>query len=364
MRHGGDIYRNRVELDFSVNLNPKPVPASVLSALQEGMRQAGAYPDPEQERVREALALADGAERECVFAGNGASELLMASVRAFHPRAALLFEPCYSGYRYALSSLPDCEIREAYLAEDSGFAPTEDLLFTKAGEDWPEGGMLFLTDPWNPSGINLDDALLCRILELAAFRGITVILDQSFYTLSEKCGRSRGEKPGFSDRAGELTGRFGNLVILRSYTKLFSLPGIRMGYVISCGENIRRIRRQLPEWNLSSAAACAMEACAELTRRSGYEVFDAAEIREEREYLTRELTDLGFRVYGSDTVFLLFRAEPDLGSRLLSRGILIRDCAAWPGLGRGYYRIAVKSRGENRLLIENIRKIQKGDCSA
>ena len=362
MTHGGDIYRNKVHLDYSVNLNPEPVPESVICALSRGIREAGAYPDPDEERVRGAVARADGVDAANVFAGNGASEILLAIVRAFSPASALLIEPCYSGYRYALDSLGSCRIREACLREEDGFAVTEEILpAIDGGAD-----ILFLTDPWNPTGRNIAPRLLEEILERAEQNAAAVVLDQSFYMLSdapaaqsepglESIGVSAEHRTG-KDSLRSLIKTYKNLIVVRSYTKLFSLPGIRMGYVVSSADNVKKIRRQLPEWNLSSTAGCAMEACAEILSGGARKICDYTMIARERAYLSAELTKMGCKVYGSDTIYILFRSDQPVYDKLLDRGILIRDCSNYRGLGRGYYRIAVRSPKENKTLIKNMRE--------
>lgn len=335
MSHGGDIYRNTVHTDLSVNLNPEGTPAPLTEAAGEGIRLASVYPDTEQEAVRSAIAAADGVNMECVFAGNGASELILASVRAVNPKTALLIEPCFSGYRRALESLPSCEIREMFLREEEDFMLTDEIIkFMSGGAD-----MVFITDPWNPTGRRIGGRLLMRILEEALRKHIYVLLDQSFYLLSE------GIKGDPDPESSDLIDRYDNLIIIRSYTKLFSLPGIRMGYVLSCAENVNAIRRQLPEWNLSSVSASVMKAGAEYLmkmRDDGIMFPDTAMIAGRRAALADGLRAGGYRVYPSDTVYLLFRAEEDLGERLLEKGILIRDCSDYRGLGKGFFRVAVK----------------------
>lgn len=364
MAHGGDIYRNKVLLDFSVNLNPTVprefVRDELMAAMQEGLTAAGAYPDPEQDSVRKAIADAEGTDPANVFAGSGASEMILAAVRAAAPKRVLLMEPGFTGYHAALRSLPDCEIRTVMLREEENFLPEEALF-----REWEKGtDMLFLCDPWNPSGKNIPEVYLVRILEKAEKSGTVVLLDESFLPLSEKSG-VRGEA---GDRRNPLPGtRFTawpdenpdlnlNVIRIRSYTKLFALPGIRMGYVISSEAWIWRIRAQLPEWNLSSVAAGMMTRCAGLLRSSS--CVDLSRVRREREYLTGELRALGCRVFDSDTIFLLFyiQTEKDLYREMLSDGILIRNCRDYPGLGRGYYRVAVKSHEENEVLVRCLRK--------
>lgn len=344
MAHGGDIYRNKVNIDFSVNLNPLPVHEDILRAMDEGDRRSCFYPDPEQEALREALALHSGMGKENVFAGNGASELIMASVRALDPERALLIEPCYSGYRYVLESIPNCGIEEYLLSEENGFELTEDILSRITSDI----DILFLTDPWNPTGKNVDGRLLDKIFAKASDEGVKVILDQSFILLSEKA----------YDRCviSELAEKYDNLIVIRSFTKFLGLPGIRMGYVIASADNILHIRRCLPEWNMSAQAEEVMKAGIRLADNEKYIDNVLEEIRTGREYLIKELKSLGFKVYESNTAYILLRSERELYGSLLEKGILIRDCSDYKGLGEGYYRIAVRDPESNRLLIDSIQE--------
>ena len=232
MAHGGDIYRNKVNMDFSVNLNPLGIQDEVLSAVRESVNQAERYPDLEQEEVREVLAQSVGLNKEFVYAGNGASELIMAVVRAVNPKNTLLFEPVFSGYEYAL----DSGITRYKLSEADGFR-----LSSKALEIINEKiDLIFLCDPVNPTGQNIDDNVLSEAIDKAKNMGAYICVDESFILMSEKAVTNRN-----SDLV-ELVRKYDNLIIVRSLTKLLAMPGIRMGYVISAPQNIEKIRKQLP----------------------------------------------------------------------------------------------------------------------
>lgn len=148
---------------------------------------------------------------------------------------------------------------------------------------------------------------------------------------------------------------FPRLLIVRAFTKLYAIPGIRLGYLV-CGEEemALQISRQLPEWNLSVPAQRAGEACLGLT---DYRKKTLLYIREERCHLLEELKKLGLKVFEGDGDFLLLYSEIPLYERLLEKGILIRNCENFKGLSRGYYRIAVKRREENERLQKAI-----GEC--
>ena len=345
MHHGGDIYRNKIIADFSVNLNPAGTPGEVAEAAHNSLLRIKEYPDIEQEAVKTAVAEWEGVDREWIAAGNGASELIMAAVRAVRPGRALLFEPAYSGYEYALRAA-GCGIRRVFQKEENGFALTEEELL----ELDEETDLLFVCDPANPSGLNLDPGILAALLDRAADLGIRVLLDRSFYLMSD---RAEGEDRGH-DR---MLQQYDNLYILSSLTKLFASPGIRMGYILSRKENIEEIQKQLPEWNLSVTAEEAVKAGCRALIGTAFAEETRELIRRERAFLAELLAEKGLKVFESQSAFLLFKGPDDLYVRLLQRGILIRDCSSFPGLGRGYYRIAVKNHADNLLFKQALEEV-------
>ena len=359
MSHGGDIYTNNVDLDFSVSLNPvkrNPEEETLLEdAINRGIREACNYPDITQRTVRHAIAAAEGSDPENILAGAGASQLIMAVTTMVSPKKALIIEPAYSGYRYALSSIDDCEIISYVLREDKEFKPGTDLLDIITDDI----DMIFVQDPINPTGQNLEKSTFYRILELANTRYITVLYDRSFYKISDGYGENRA---GIFDKNME---NYPNLFIIGSYTKSFALPGIRTGFAMSTKNNISKLSTYIPEWNISSIASSVMEACASIEQKGEYLRRSQSVIRKERQYLSSELSDMGFKVIKSDTVFILFKDEKglDLYDELLKRRILIRKCEDFTGLGRGYYRIGVRSHTDNEILVNGIREIINGNTN-
>ena len=347
MRHGGDIYNNSVNFDFSVSLNPyvtDELKTVMGEAAAEGMASAGVYPDPEQRAVRSAIADMENVEPECVYAGSGASELLLAIARMCNPKKALLIEPCYSGYGYVLNCIRDCGIKRHLLKEDEGFCLTEDVLaaFTE------DIDMVFLADPNNPTGRNIDGNLLEKILDRASELNISVVLDRSFYILSDAYAKNTDEK------YSELILKYKKLFVIKSFTKCFALPGIRMGYVISSADNVFKLIRYLPEWNLSSVSNAYMRILSCFAKDRKFFNDSIKMIKTERDFLTRELSGIGFEVFKSDANFLLIKGQKSIYEKLLSRKILVRKCDDFHGLDERFYRIAVRSREENNLLIDNL----------
>ena len=347
--HGGDIYNNDIDIDFSVNLNPYVDPKikeQIASAAREGFLRARSYPDITQTGVRLAIACSEDVENECIIAGSGASELITGIVHALLPKTALLPRPCFSGYERALHAA-GCAVRSYMMKEENGFSLTSD----NPADMVDAADIMFIADPQNPSGKNIDEDLIIRILESAKNSGTTVVIDESFMPLSQKYmlfAKDRG-------RYRQMLEKFDNVYFVRSYTKSFALPGIRMGYCISRKENIQKLAAHLPEWNLSTVAADIMRLCAKISQDPAFFAETYELIKREKDMLSGELTGLGYKVFDSDTLYLLIKGQKGLYEKLLERGILIRKCDDFCGLDERFYRIAVKTHPENERLIGAMR---------
>lgn len=347
--HGGDVYRNEVKLDYSVSLNPLGVPEKIRSAALKGLDEITHYPDPYHIELRTALAKAEKTDPEKIVCGSGASELIMAAVHAFMPHKALITAPCYSGYETALRA-SEAAITEYPLSESDDFELGEGIL-DMISEDTD---IVFITDPNNPTGRLTDEELIVRIAEKCAACGAVLMIDECFRPLTGRGSSGLPHGKGSSDAA------FGTVLHLRAFTKTFAIPGIRLGYIITDDISaVDKIRKHLPEWNISRIAERAGAAASELMTDSDYISRAAAEIARERVYLTGELESLGIRVYPGDANYLLIRTESGLYEKLLANGILIRRCANFHGLDETYYRIAVRRHEDNVILTDVLRRIMQ-----
>ncbi len=337
--HGGDVYRNDVRLDFSVNLNPVPMPQQVIDAAIRGFSEIHQYPDPLHQELKEKIASYEKVSADEVICGSGASELIMAVCHAFRPRKALITAPCYAGYARALAAL-NAETVEYRLRADNGFAIDEGFIDALTDDI----DIVFIADPNNPNGKLIDAEIKRRIADTCEKRGITLVIDECFLPLTVR---------GLTTRAPE-----DMALHLRAFTKTFAIPGIRAGYMISHDTGrLNAVSRHLPEWNMSVIAGRTGEAAAEILRDTDYLDSSNSIIAEERAYLSGELADLGFRVYGSDTNYILLQGQSDLYSRLLEKGILIRKCANFSGLDETFFRIAVRTHEDNEQLTAALREI-------
>lgn len=348
--HGGNIYGNEIEYDFSVNLNPLGPPDSVRDALAEALSHVEEYPDPEYRELRRELANRWKLAEEQLVLGNGASELIPGIIRALAPKTCMVTAPCYSGYETALSAAaPSCRIHRIPLRAEDDFTLPENICQEIARV---KPNLLILTNPNNPNGKRISANRLRTIADACRTAGTVLLVDECFLALSG------GDKDSLIHciRSEALPA-----VVLRAFTKTFAIPGVRLGYAVCSAPMAERIQRELPEWNLSVfaqyAGRAALEAAAGGT--SGYLAASVEMVAREREFLSEELEKLGFRVYPSDANYILFQSrDRELHQKLLDKGILIRDCRDYHGLTAGFYRTAVRTHRENRLLLRCLRNIK------
>ena len=204
--------------------------------------------------------------------------------------------------------------------------------------------LLFLASPANPVGNEISREMLRLLLKKCKECGITVVLDECFIEFAGKA------------HTQELLRDFKNLIIVRAFTKIYGIPGVRLGYLIADPHMRARIARQLPEWNLSVFAQRAGIVCAEQAEQYLQDTVEY--VKTERAYLREGLEALGIRVVSGEADFLLLYTTQPIYDRLLAKGILIRNCENFRGLGEGYYRIAVKKQEENEVLL---RELAMGD---
>lgn len=342
--HGGDIYTNDINIDFSVNINPLGIPETVKSALHQAVEKCSQYPDINSRELRKSLSSWLNVPESCILFGNGASELFMAITHAVNPAKVLIPVPSFYGYRHAASAV-GAELVYYYLREENDFAFDEDFLAALT-EDID---MLFLANPNNPTGKVLDREYLIRILEKCRKNDILLVLDECFIEFCQ----------GKNLLLKELD-KYSNLIVIRAFTKIFAIPGVRLGYML-CSDKVllQKVKAHIPEWNLSTFAQWAGLCC---IGQDEYISKTIECVKTEREFLINgikelETKGLQIRAYESDVNFILIKTNIPLYDRLLQKKILIRDCENFQGLSKGYYRIAVKLRSENEKLLKAI-----GEC--
>lgn len=350
--HGGDIYQNQITYDFSVNTNPLPLPEILQKRMAEAAVHSNRYPQYDNVLLREWLAALYGFSAEEVACGNGASELFVAIVHALRPKRVGILAPSFSGYAWAAQTV-GAEVCSIPLWEENNFAM--DMAQMESLCRQLDGiGLLFLANPANPVGNKMEASLLETLLDVCEKRHITVVLDECFIAFTGTEGYVSWIR------------KYPYLIVVRAYTKIYAIPGIRLGYLLAQKDICEKIAHQLPEWNVSVVA-----------QRIGMDILDDSLpgwsrrkylkdtielIQEEKHFLKHELTKIfgdQMKIFPSEANFLLLKTQISLYRLLLERGILIRNCANYTGLGQDFYRIAVKGHPENVQLIEALLDIKK-----
>jgi len=339
--HGGDLYGKQITIDFSVNINPLGMSQDIKQTLHEMVDFCQTYPDIQHRQLKEQLSKYLHTESDKLLLGNGASELFMVIMHGIKPKKVVIPVPSFYGYEYAVKAV-ETEIHYYELKKENDFAIDERIL-TVLTEDVD---CLFLANPNNPTGQCIPTDVLKEILLFCEKHDITVILDECFLDF---CKVRNSMITELSD--------YPHLILVNAFTKSFAVPGVRLGFAI-CGDVVlkEKIQKQLPEWNLSVFAQ-GLGKC--LTGQEEYLKQARDLIEQERIYLTESIKTLGIKVYPSQANYVLLYSEVELYKPLLKYGILIRDAGNYKGLKKGFYRIAVKTRKENEILIRAIQEIMK-----
>ena len=190
----------------------------------------------------------------------------------------------------------------------------------------------------------MEPEYLTEVLRLCREKQIYVVLDECFLDF---CIGRESVVPQIE--------QYNRLLVVRAFTKLYAIPGVRLGYLVCSNEALlEKVRRHLPEWNVSVPAQAAGLGCLE---QENYVQETRAYVARERAYLSDCLKRAGIRVFESEADFLLIYSRIPLYTMLLEKGILIRDCSNFEGLSEGYYRVAVRSHEENEELGKAV-----GEC--
>jgi threonine-phosphate decarboxylase len=363
-QHGGDVWQVAEELgipvsevgleialasaleilDFSANINPRGLPPRAMARLTRNAadsRLLGMYPDPSARRLRKALSEQLAVPPEAIVVGPGAEALLSPILRCLRARRALVPVPAFSEYRRVCAQ-QDVEFVAFGLDRSECFRiPVERFC---AGIARERCDAVLLNNPHNPSGAMLEAREVQRILDSTASIDATLVLDEAFidYVPRETLVREAAARQG--------------LVVLRSLTKFYGCPALRVGYAVAHPETIPRVMEMLPTWPVTQLA---MDALAEALEDREY---GDASIREnvvERERLAESLGGLGLVVFPSAANYLLVElgaetlTASELRARLIGKHrILIRNCDSYEGLEVGrYVRVAVRSGEENGRLV-------------
>lgn len=345
-QHGGDIYslQQPIDLDYSVNLNPLGMPAEIQETLCAHISDYMHYPDSQCRALRMALSQWEAVPAQWILCGNGAADLLLRICQAVRPRRTLLLAPTFSEYEKA-ARLGFSKIRYYQLQREQQFAVQPDILEVLTRDL----DLCFLCNPNNPTGQVIDAELLHQIVQRCARQNIILVVDECFLDFTEavSCKQWLADNP--------------QLLIVKAFTKLFAMAGLRLGYVLTCNDELRaQIELCGQSWSVSAPAqyagiaACQLPVFVQKTKQI---------LAAERFWLEKQLQILGMDVVPGQGNFICFRAPVPLWQPLLQKGILVRSCANYQGLDDLDYRICVKLRSENEKLLQALREVCYGESN-
>jgi len=356
--HGGEIldaagksgFKREEILDFSSSVNPLGPSKKALKAAKNSFKEIPAYPDSNSNELRQAIAdHFDGLSKNNVIVGNGSTELMYLFAETFMKKGdtAVIPAPTFGEYESAVRKTGETP---KFVKLDKNFNVEADVF----AREMAGAKIVFLCNPNNPTSILIPTETLKGIIEEALAQDSLVFLDEDFLEFVE------------NEQALSMINKikaYPNLFILRSFTKIFGLTGLRVGYGIASEEIINVLLCAKIPWNVN----CLAQAAAVVALKDEEHLRVTRElIKNEKAFLSTELEKIkSFKVFPPDANFFFIDIRKsgltatELKNKLLRQGILIRDCTSFRGLDEYFIRVAVKTREENGRLIEALKRTVK-----
>lgn len=347
--HGGDLWTaeetfgrpKELFLDFSSNMNPLGPPSIVKQILSEAWQDIVKYPDPAVRELRAKLARKYNIPMESILVGNGAAELIDLTARVLKPGVTGLARPSFSEYEEAIhksgGKTHNIPLKSAHHFE---------LQLEDVEAAYRHVELFFLGHPNNPTGRLIPRQVLNFLVESKR----SVVLDEAFMDFVP-------DEQEHSLLQAASTHR--QLYVIRSMTKFYSIPGIRLGFMVAHPDAIRAIRKQQVQWSVNYLA---QRIGAAVLEDSAYEETSRLWLQEEKLWLASQLEKLGLEVVEGEVNYILFSFPEALGvtvkhaqRKMGEQGILIRDASLFEGLDERYCRVAIRRREDNERLIEGLR---------
>lgn len=328
--------------DYSASINPLGPPESAIAAIADSIPELTVYPDPEYTQLRSVLAAHHGISSDYILPGNGSAELLTWAARELaQQKVTYLITPAFGDYQRALAAF-NAKIQTCPLSLSSWGQWAQAL---RPYDPSPQSGLI-LNNPHNPTGLLWTREEILPYLEQYSL----VVVDEAFMDFLP---------PGEEQSLIPLVPDFPNLVILRSLTKFYSLPGLRIGYAIAHPERLKRWQKWRDPWSVNTLAAVAATVIIK-DREFQQQTWDW--LPPTRKHLAKSLAEIsGLELIEGTANFLLVKTEmsaTELQTKLLQNyQILIRDCLSFPKLGDRYFRIAVRLSADNWELVKAIKAI-------
>ncbi len=355
--HGGDIWRFAkrygldVEkiIDFSASINPVGLPAAVKDIISMTIENILHYPDPDYTALRERLARYLSVDIESIMVGNGSSDLIFLVSMVILPKRTLIPIPCFSEYERG-ARLSGSKVVYLKSEDNNNFRISPESII----DNLRDIDMVYLGNPNNPTGMIMYRKELEGIIDSCEREGVFVVLDEAFIEFVDNSDDLTFIKDALVTK---------NLLVIRSLTKSFAIPGLRLGYAVGQEGLIRRLRDLQPMWSVNSFAEAVGK---DVLNDTNYIEYTKSVVKEEKEFLIKGLSEIkGIDPLPSEANFLFIRitdprfTSTDLRDMLVQRYILVRDLSTMPGLNNRYFRCAVRRRNENLRLLEALKEISE-----
>ncbi|MDP1767625.1 MAG: threonine-phosphate decarboxylase CobD [Nitrospirota bacterium] len=347
--HGGNVYKVAREqhisvgriLDFSASINPLGPPATGLRAIRAALKQIVHYPDPDCWQLTQELAQQCAVDPDMILVGNGSAELIHLLPRALRMTSALVMGPTFEEYAHALMDAGS-SIRYVHAAPEEQFSPPLNETLRLFSSKRSRFDAVFLCNPNNPTGQVLNRLAVRELAETVERQQGWLIVDEAFidYCPAQSVMPMLHEYP--------------RMMVLRSLTKFYAMPGLRIGYLVGASKVVERVKDRQPPWSVNSLA---QEVSRAVLRDHAYATRSRTFMKSERTQLMRGLRHLsGLCCYPSAANFVLIKlpvstCAAEVTARLAAERILVRDCSTMPGLTSQMIRVAVKTKKDNRRLL-------------
>jgi threonine-phosphate decarboxylase len=331
-------------IDFSASINPLSPPGCVSQLLLETPRLLQEYPDPYCSIITERISETTGVPKDWIRVTNGSTEMIYLLPHLFDEKQEVaVLDPCFSEYEKAFMAF-GIQTHSIPLNAAKGFQADPSSLISRL-DTIPQLGAIILGNPASPTG-KLYGELLAPLQEYCEERDIVLIVDEAFIDFSST-----------QNSAWNLVKYKSNLILIRSLTKFYSIPGLRVGYGILHPEKIKQIAPRQYPWSVN---ALAQTVGAEFILDKAFQDKTRSWTQNERSFMLEALNLItAIEVFPSAANFLLFRirdnSEPiGLYQHLLSQSLLIRNCGNFKGLDETFFRISLRNRQENQKLADSI----------
>lgn len=329
-------------LDFSENVNPAGPPQAVRAMWPNLLAEIGAYPDPAGEPFISAVADFHNVSKSQLFVGNGAAELLALIAERYRGKRAIVVHPTFSEYESTLHA-KNVEVIRVVASEKDGFK----LPLSEIKQAMVSGAVLYLCTPNNPTGMMPERWELTDLIRYGADVGCDLVLDEAFIDFVD-------EKLSFISAIKENP----HVIIVRSMTKMYAIPGIRLGYVVANETVIEGIKGLAPHWNVNGMAARIGAVC---LPEESFRQQAIQHSNRQREQLTAFLKSHNCMVTDSVTNFLTFKVGQGRDANklyldLVERGIVLRHSENFRGMDGRWFRIGMKNEADMAVLTEELER--------